>query len=108
MIDTAAFPRGTGLAVPCGMGLSFHTPVPVPVDDRWERLQELLIQLKPGQRVTISSLAARTGVEVESVDTVLQALTRAELFAQVNETTFIRERLRTQFACDETPGVRSG
>jgi hypothetical protein len=84
------------------MGLSFHAPVPV--DDRWERLQDLLIQLKPGQRVTIGSLAARTGVEVESVDTVLQALTRAELFAQVNETTFIRERLRTQLTRNETAG----
>jgi hypothetical protein len=63
-------------------------------DGRWERLQDLLFDLKPGQKVTIGSVAARTGLGVESVDTVLQALTRAELFVQLDPTTFLRERLR--------------
>jgi DNA-binding GntR family transcriptional regulator len=90
------------------MGLTFHPAASVDDrDDRWDRLQDLLIQLKPGQRVTISGLAARTGVDVESVDTVLQALTRAELFVKVDETTFIRERLRSQVSNVETPRLRS-
>lgn len=64
----------------------------------WERFQELLTTLKPGQQVTVNSLAARSGLEVESVDTVLQALTRAELFVQVDAVTFVRERLKRRCA----------
>ena len=46
-----------------------------------ERLHELLITVRPAQIVTVSGIAART--RPDSVDPVLQALMRAELFAQV-------------------------
>jgi hypothetical protein len=63
------------------------------IENPWSRLEHLLITLTPGQTVTIGGVAARTGLSVESVDTVLQALTRAELFVQVDRLTFVRERL---------------
>jgi hypothetical protein len=62
-------------------------------DNRWERLQELLTGLRPGQTVTIDGISTRTGLGSEAVNTVLQALTRAELFAQVDQTTFVRDSL---------------
>jgi hypothetical protein len=43
--------------------------------------------------VTVNDIAAQTGLGTESVDIVLQALTRAELFAQLDPTMFIRESL---------------
>ena len=60
-------------------------------DNRWDRLQRLLAGLKPGEAVTINGVAARTGLGADSVDTVLQALTRADVFAQRNPTTFVRD-----------------
>lgn len=60
-------------------------------DPRWERLQELLTSLKPGERVTVRSVAARTGLGTDSVITVLEALARAELFAQIDQGTFVRD-----------------
>ena len=60
-------------------------------DNRWDRLQRLLAGLKPGEAVTISGVAARTGLEADSVDAVLQALTRADMFAQRDPTTFVRD-----------------
>ena len=60
-------------------------------DNRWNHLQRLLADLKPGEAVTINGVAARTGLGADSVDTVLQALTRADMFAQRNPTTFVRD-----------------
>ncbi len=60
-------------------------------DPRWERLQELLTNLKPGEQVTVGSVSARTGLGTDSVCTVLEALTRAEMFAKVDQATFVRD-----------------
>ena len=60
---------------------------------RWNRLRHLLANLRPGQVVTLGGVVARTGLEMESVDTVLQALTEARLLVQHDRTTFIRESL---------------
>ena len=43
--------------------------------------------------MTIRSVVEQTGLAPESVDTVLQALTRAELFVPVDRMTFVRKRL---------------
>jgi hypothetical protein len=64
-----------------------------PIDTRWNLLEQVLTDLRPGQIVTIGGLVARTGLEVESVDTVLRTLTRARLFVQQDQTTFVRESL---------------
>jgi hypothetical protein len=75
-----------------------------PLDDgavanAWGRFQDLLTTVKPGQRVTVNGLAARSGVAVESVETVLQALTRAELFLRVDAVTFVRGSLAKSRRC---------
>ena len=62
-------------------------------DARWDRLQQLLAGLRPGQTVTVRSVSASTGLGADSVATVLEALARAELFAQVDQSTFVRDSL---------------
>jgi hypothetical protein len=62
-------------------------------DDRWNRLQTLLLALQPGHVVTVSSLAQNSGVEPDSVEMVLRALTRAALFQPRGPATFVRQRL---------------
>jgi hypothetical protein len=75
-------------------------------DNRWDRLQRLLAGLKPGEAVTINGVAARTGLGADSVDSVLQALTRADMFAQRNPTTFVRDSyFSLLFALRESPEV---
>lgn len=75
-------------------------------DNRWDRLQRLLAELKPGEAVTINGVAARTGLGADSVDTVLQALTRADMFAQRNPTTFVRDSyFSLLFAWRGSPGA---
>lgn len=75
-------------------------------DNRWDRLQRLLAGLKPGEAVTINGVVARTGLGADSVDSVLQALTRADMFAQRNPTTFVRDSyFSLLFARRESPEV---
>jgi len=62
-------------------------------DTRWQRLQDLLTSLKPGETVTIRGVSAQTGLGLDSINTVLQALTRAELFAQIDQATFMRDSM---------------
>jgi hypothetical protein len=62
-------------------------------DPRWTRLEKLLAELQPGQSITIRSVVTRTGLDVHSVLTVLQALTRAELFERIDGTTYVRDSL---------------
>jgi hypothetical protein len=81
--------KGTGLATSFRMRPTPRTGRQI--DNRWDRLQRLLAGLKPGEAVTINGVAARTGLRADSVDTVLQALTRADMFAQRNPTTFVRD-----------------
>jgi hypothetical protein len=63
-------------------------------DTRWDRLQRFLFGLKPGQCVTVSEIAARTGLPEDSVDTVLVGLTRAALFHRTAPATFVRDSLQ--------------
>ena len=75
-------------------------------DNRWDSLQRLLAGLKPGEAVTINGVAARTGLGADSVDSVLQALTRADMFAQRNPTTFVRDSyFSLLFALRKSPEV---
>jgi hypothetical protein len=81
--------KGTGLATSFRMRPTPRTERQS--DNRWDRLQRLLAGLKPGEAVTINGVAARTGLGADSIDTVLKALTRADMFAQTNPTTFVRD-----------------
>jgi hypothetical protein len=58
--------------------------------ESWTRLQTLLNQLRPGDTITARETIAATQLEPETVDLVLAALTRAELFQQTGET-FVRQ-----------------
>lgn len=60
--------------------------------ESWTRLQTLLNQLRPGDAITARETIAATQLEPETVDLVLAALTRAELFQRTGET-FIRQAL---------------
>jgi hypothetical protein len=62
-------------------------------DNRWDRLQEYLLDLRPGQVVTVRAVEDRTGLAPDAIVTVLEALTRAELFAHVDQTTYVRDSL---------------
>lgn len=62
-------------------------------DRRWVRLETVLDRVRPGETVTVEALASRTGLETESVETVLRALTRAEIFLYLGRSTFVRESL---------------
>lgn len=57
----------------------------------WARLQDLLTELKTGDTITTDSVAAATGLEIESVELVLCSLTRAGLFVRREGSTFVRE-----------------
>ncbi len=59
----------------------------------WDRLQELLVELKTGDTITLGSVTTATGLESESVEVVLRGLTRAGLFEQRNDTTYVRDTL---------------
>jgi DNA-binding GntR family transcriptional regulator len=63
----------------------------------WDRLNDLLLGLKPGDSVTPEDLIAATGLSPETVRTVLEALTRAGLFEKTEQHTFIRRRLYGPF-----------
>jgi hypothetical protein len=60
---------------------------------RWDRLQDLLSALKPGDTITIDALAADTGLLPQTVQTILHGLTRAELFLHLEDGAFLRCRL---------------
>lgn len=63
----------------------------------WDRLNDSLLGLKPGDSVTPEDLVAATGLSPEMVRTVLEALTRAGLFEKTEEHKFIRRSLYGPF-----------
>jgi len=59
----------------------------------WDRLHDILIRLKPGDVITPDELVTDTGLAPEMVRTVLEALTRAELFERSETGIFVRRSL---------------
>lgn len=64
---------------PCGTG--------------WDRLHDFLLNIKPGDAITPNDLVGQTGLSPEMVRTVLEALTRAELFGRTETGVYIRRSL---------------
>jgi hypothetical protein len=58
----------------------------------WNRLQATLFTIKPGETITVDGLVTETGLLPETIETVLNALTKAELFER-KENLFVRRRL---------------
>jgi DNA-binding MarR family transcriptional regulator len=59
----------------------------------WDRLHEILLNIKPGDTVVPGDLVDQTGLSPAMVQTVLEALTRAELFERTEDGVFIRRSL---------------
>ena len=68
-----------------------------PQDHRWRRLRAMLRAVRPERTVTIGHMVERTGLTFESVEMVLEALTRAGLFVRLNPAKFRRARLLTRW-----------
>jgi hypothetical protein len=64
-----------------------------PRSTSWDRLNDLLLGLKPGDSVTPDELVAASGLSPEMVRTVLEALTRAGLFEKTDNHSFLRRSL---------------
>lgn len=59
----------------------------------WDRLHQVLIGIKPGDIVSVDALVDDTGLLRETARTVLEALTRAELFERTGRDRFLRRSL---------------
>jgi len=59
----------------------------------WDRLHEILLDIKPGDTITTVDLVGQTGLSPAMVQTVLEALTRAELFQRGDDGVFTRRSL---------------
>ena len=62
-------------------------------DTGWDRLNDVLLNIKPGDTIVPADLVERTGLSPEMVRTILEALTRAELFEHAESGIFIRRSL---------------
>jgi hypothetical protein len=52
--------------------------------ESWKLLESILTDLRVGDVVTVDQVAGQTGMTSDTVDVVLAALTRAGLFAQLD------------------------
>ena len=71
----------------------------------WNRLEATLITIKPGETITVDALATETGLLPETVETVLNTLTKAELFERQDKDVFVRRRLLQALAPHATPAA---
>jgi DNA-binding GntR family transcriptional regulator len=62
-------------------------------DTGWDRLNDILLNIKPGDVIVPDDLVEQTGLSPEMIRTVLEALTRAELFERTENGIFIRRSL---------------
>jgi hypothetical protein len=66
------------------------------VNARWDRLQAVLIAAKPGETIRVDALTKDTGLERDTIVTVLKELTRVTLFEPQGDGVFIRRSLWPQ------------
>jgi hypothetical protein len=62
-------------------------------NNSWDRLHDILLNIKPGDTITPGDLVGQTGLSPAMVQTVLEALTRAELFERTDDGVFVRRSL---------------
>jgi DNA-binding IclR family transcriptional regulator len=58
--------------------------------ERWDRLRDVLLAIKPGDSIAVDVLVTQTGLPPETARTVLESLARAELFQPGGDDVFIR------------------
>jgi DNA-binding IclR family transcriptional regulator len=66
-----------------------------PMQSSWDRLQSLLESLTPGDEIRLAAAARDTGLSPSTCETVLDALTRVDLFTRVGDHTFVRRRMES-------------
>lgn len=66
------------------------------VNARWDRLQAVLIATKPGEMLRVDALTRDTGLERDTIVTVLNELTRVTLFEPQGNGVFVRRSLWQQ------------
>ena len=59
----------------------------------WDRLQSLLEGLHPGDELHLGPTAKQTGLDLSSCETVLEALTKIDLFTRTGDQTYVRRRM---------------
>jgi len=69
----------------------------------WNRLEATLITIKPGEIVTLDGLVSETGLLRETLETVLNTLTKADLFERQETDVFVRRRLFEAVAPEAVP-----
>ena len=66
------------------------------VNARWDRLQATLLAAKPGETVRVDALTRETGLERDTIVTVLNELSRVTLFEPQGDGVFVRRSLWPQ------------
>jgi hypothetical protein len=59
----------------------------------WAQLEDTLTRIKPGEAISVDMLVIETGLRPETIEAVLNALTKAELFERREGNVFVRRRL---------------
>jgi hypothetical protein len=63
------------------------------VQSSWDRLQSMLEAMTPGEEIHLAAASRQTGLPPATCETVLDALTRVDLFTRVGDHTFVRRRM---------------
>ena len=84
--------RGRGMAVALPgrrrqTGMAQHTP------SNWDRLQAMLESLTPGDEIHVTAAARICGLPAQTCETVLDTLTRMQLFTRQGDHVFVRRRM---------------
>jgi len=58
-----------------------------------ERLRSLLDRLSPGDEIQVAVASKETGLDQITCRSVLEALTRVDLFTQTNDGAYVRRRM---------------
>jgi hypothetical protein len=59
----------------------------------WDRLQSLLESLIPGEEIHLAAASRQTGLSPTTCETVLDHLSRIDLFTRIGDHTFVRRRM---------------
>ena len=59
----------------------------------WDRFQSLLESLTPGDEIHLAAASRDTGLSPATCESVLDALTRVDLFTRIGDHTVVRRRL---------------
>ena len=63
-------------------------------DAGFDRLQELLLEMSPGDQISVGRAAEISGLALEQCDAVLNALLHAGLMMRLQHDAFVRCRLK--------------